>query len=118
MLSPVGHQTLLNIGEHSDGYRLPVPVGFVGVPRFAVQELAEMGLVVVEWATQYDPNIGNSTGWCARLTDAGIEYLRSDIGYRELKESPVADGFWEDEGLGEADLFMEEVLTKAGLRDE
>ena len=119
MLSPVAHRTLVNIGAHSDGYRLAVPVGFDGIPREAVQELANRGLVVVEWQTEYDPNIANSSGWCARLTDAGINYLRSDRqGYPELQEVPDFAVFREDEDCDDVDLFMEDVLAGAGLLDE
>jgi len=118
MLSPVAHETLLNIGVFSDGYRLPVPIGFDGVPRFAVQELADFGFVVVEWATQYNPNIANSSGWCARLTDVGINYLSGDLGSREVREVPDFSVFREDEDCCDADFFMEDVLTRAGLRDE
>lgn len=79
MLSPLELNTLLAIADRSEGYRLPVPIGVPGVSRFAVEALAQYGMVVAEWETEMDPNIGNSMGWSVRLTDLGIDYIRGNI---------------------------------------
>jgi len=79
MLNPSEHDTMLAIADQSRGYRLPVPIGAPGVGRFTVEALAQYGLVVAEWSNDVDSNIANSMGWCVRMTDLGIDYVRGKM---------------------------------------
>jgi hypothetical protein len=113
------------IAALSDGFSHSVAVGLRGINYVTTEQLQDMGLVVMEWS-QYSGageagSIGNAMGWRVRLTDSGINLIRSGLNdansYIGMEGDPTSGDELEVGGdVPVTEGIMEEIRSKAGLR--